>query len=770
MSQLPNATYTPTANPLQTGIVPFQASIPQQVEIGGGTAQLGAAFSQFSQTLAQFVGNQVSTNRVEAIAQGELKAQKSRKSFRQLVESGEIKPEENPWEALGAASADAVMHAERFKLETRTQYDQKVMTDPSFATNVGAVEDFLNQRIQNELTVGMDNPVWQRSFMKEAMPFMSSISAFHGANVAQNRRTRILEGVKVSVNASISDMLTEQKMYERLPTVVRPGDKADSEVIEANYTSRLQANLDEAFQTIGPDANKAFMESALGVLIQSGSDPRVERALKGVKSGTGSIVDSKAFKAIMFERRDDIERAKVGRDSALAVDAYVASLRNLEPMDFDQFSKAVKSFRPDASPEYISDIYAATQKVVGPVKDQMFNLNKNAMIQEAFADMSRAYSTDATGMLSSDAGSVLARDPAVIKTRLSSQLIALREKMGMPVDFKSVNSEVDVMYQIATQQAGMSLYQSSASDPPERQAQVLTAFADRTGASIPNIAMVTDAVSNMVTYKSDAAFRANQGALNLGLAMYREIRLRGGDYEKFGMTPATRKFFESMGSVSSLDPTGNAGTSALHAAQQAPLSALSDPDGTAKYNEALYTAAGQDDYSKLHSHFTVYQMGQSGGLDAPKDAIVANFAKWKAENVITVNNQPIVLPQGTPVELRNADAITTLETAMLKAMDPATTEIEAVTFRLAPGGQNFQVYVKDKGRDDYRIPTLEESEMLNKAKYSPNFGPKEATQYLSETAIKNKVNEVEYKRAVNAYIPAYRRFKSAVGGSQPGRM
>lgn len=733
MSQLPNASYNPTANPVSTSVVPFQASVPQQIEIGGGTQQLGAAFSQFSQTLASFVANQVSTNREQAIEEGRLKAEKSRKSFRKLVESGEIKPEENPWEALGAAAGDAAMHAEKFKADTRAEYERKIMTDPNFASSMGGVEDFMNQRLQNELSVGMDNPVWQRTFMKEATPFMSSLSSVHGANVARNRRERIVTGMRTSIKGAVQDRQDELKNV--------PIDSPDRSVVNGRMRDRLQATLDEAVQTVGPDALDQGVKELVDILVLSGNDPELAAQIESLKSGTGALTKTSTWKAQILERQEIIQQAQERRDTDMAVGIYMRSLEDLEPLEFSDFAKEVRArIRPDMDETELSELYASTRKATGPVRDAMMSGFERNLMTDVRDALLQAYTPDGSGVLPQNSDMIVLRDKEILKQGVRRRLLDAQNRIGVPMDSDKLDKKVEGMIDTVLYETGQNLFSQTMNLPPDIRSQALVTFSDTTNIPVPGIGMVNEAAAAVTSLRSPEALATYSNTLLTGLTTYREAKNRGMKADDAGFNEGSWAFFGAMDNA--VNRGMDAQTAANTAVNSVAVVGLRVPQET---NNALFTAISRYDSAnankileKAGPFYITYLMAAPGGLGAAPKQVELAWADWWSKNGTMVNGEPIVYSPSLPDEMRSPAAWEDFEGGvMLQLKKLEDSEVDRVAFQLAMDGHNYQVLVRDKGRETLRIPTLEEMEKMNEAGLPNYFGAKEAA-IISRTFRVNK--------------------------------
>jgi hypothetical protein len=744
MSQLPFPSYNPTANPVSTAVVPFQPSVPQQVEIGGGTAELGAAFSQFSQTLASFAANQISTNRAKAMAEGQLKAEKSRKTFRQLVESGEIKPEENPWEALGAASADGVMSAEKFRNDLRVKYDAKVANDPNFRLSVSSVEDFVNNEVQNAMTTGMQNPVWQRSFMKEVTPYLSSLSENHASGVATFRRQRMTEAMSVGVMSDIDLFNTDSKGMTpddpKLPALTKRTQDA------------IQTRLDEAYQTFGKDAVSKIADTLVDLEIASGSDPKVMAILSKIKGGTGFVADTEQARAARLAKSDDIEKARLSRDLGLGLDFVISEISTKgEAPDEDAFhafmKKNVRKDLPDAD---IYEMYGEVQKRSDSMKAQIVRSYRNQEVRRLIPQIAKAIAEPGSKNAS------LYKDPAYIKNAVKAQEMAMRSRLKMSMDPVDVDKSVDSVIEVLKFQAAQEVSASMAGQGPETRAQAEVSFASSLGITPSVSPSVRDATVNYLRNPSREGYIST---IDLGLNMYREARRQGVSMESIGLGDM-EQFYANM------DTQLMAGSSKEAAAYSASQSSGKPSQARKQFDDKKIREAA---INAANGWFTLESTARgqvdvllSKYLDAaaadPLTAALspeehgARFVQFAESRAVRSQSGWTVLPVTAPASLRGTEAINTIENHITKVFKSKNSEVTGVRLVLGRNDQ-FQVFALSKDFPGGQIPSTEMAEALKETwGIGDNFSAREVdevyrTKLLPENSrIKQEIERQEKTR------------------------
>jgi hypothetical protein len=312
MSSIPQPFYNPQIAPTSTFTQPFVAApTPVQVQLGQGLEDIGPAFMNFSTTLASFVGRQVSIQNEENVKQGQAKIMASRKTFKQLVDSGKIDPAANPWEAYGAAQADAIMAARDFSAKLRADYEAQAAKDPMFMDSVGSFDTFSNERIRQAASAGVQNPVWVNTFLEEIDPDVSSMAKSHVVEVGRLRRKKMTEGLAVGMAADVSQMMTE---VSALP-IGEVGDAAVADFKSSQSAKiaakELQARIDNVAQTIGGEsANEVAINAIMSLRVEYGDDPRISDVAGMIKTPGGRLVDTERYKASVATKQVELDQAR----------------------------------------------------------------------------------------------------------------------------------------------------------------------------------------------------------------------------------------------------------------------------------------------------------------------------------------------------------------------------------------------------------------------------------------------------------------------------
>ena len=734
MTQIPYATYNPTAAPVQSAVVPFaQPPIPQEIQVGSGIENLGPAFAAFSQTLASFVANRVSADREKAMMEGEAKVMKSRKTFRQLVSSGEITPQENPWEAVGAAAADGVLAAASFRAKAKAEYDDKLMKDPNFATSVTAGEDFINSKLADEIAAGLQNPVWQRSFLKEASPFASHLGAVHGDNVAKARRDRMDKALSVGVSSDVELMQSELKNLS-------PSDPAYNNRVKST-TQAIQARIDEAYQTVGPHAMDRFYDTLVSLEETYGSDPAVMAVIRSVKSGTGPAVKTEEYRAARAEKSDRIEAARLSRDVGLGVDFVVDRLQetgpNGEPAEFPSFEEFkdhyLERVRPDASTPEVVKIYSAVSSKSQEFRNQLFDTFRNNLAENVTTLVESAYLTDT-------AESIRLRDPEALKSLVRDRLLPAMQSLNIQKDPQSMDSMVELIAKQAAYSAQSRILNSDVvrSMPPTQKAGTIVDFAINTGSSIQVMPNIEQDIVRFQRNPGSDTFTQN---IALGLYMYQNAKRQGADLAKLGFRKTTSEFFSFM------DSEARKGNSIETAATNASFGVIWAPDlpatrvqkiseSVANSLDGLFTWESTATQQRDDLFYQALARVNGPEMDMLTDDEVATRVVTEIQNnSVRTSSGHILLNPTDPLVLRDSDSWDYLITKAKEA-----TGAQGVKFVRTPSG-TYQMFMTTPENPYGRLPDIEELEALESIGVGGNLNSVEVEQWMLKSGIQRAVEE-----------------------------
>lgn len=283
------------AQPLSTFVAPAEAGAAavelfdqQSVNLA---LQFADAFKDFSLTAARLAGTLKQESNEEEVLKGMDMVNKSQKSYKQLVDAGEIKPLENPWMAIGAQKASGTVEGLRARTHFMSLYNRRAEEDPSFLESPDGFNALAAQYTNNVNSVMGNAPYMSRAFYESFNPFIASMGMTHEENIQKTREQKVGQGVTAAVAQAIQD------------------SRSTDPVIRDNSLNSLQEYIDGLGQSgysqrqINQFATKALVEAMADM-----DDPEnAERLLNGLRSGTGLLKDTPFAKATLMAKMPEIE-------------------------------------------------------------------------------------------------------------------------------------------------------------------------------------------------------------------------------------------------------------------------------------------------------------------------------------------------------------------------------------------------------------------------------------------------------------------------------
>lgn len=280
--------------------------------------QLVSAFSDLSVTAARFAGSMKAEQNEEEIKAGMDLVNKSRKSYQKLVESGEIKPTENPWMAVGAQQASGTLEGMRARADFERIYALKASEDPKFFDNPEAFDSLAAQYVQNA-NVNLGDASYQtRSFYEAFNPYIASKAMQHEEAIAKHREERILIGVQAGVSKALQDSLSP------------------SQAVRDDAMTGLKDLLSTPQGVSLQRVNQAVIATFVDALEESDNPDHVMAVFSEVSAGTGKLIDTQDAKAALGKAKAAIERNRdrLTREESVQFDNWLNN--ELIPTAFDE--------------------------------------------------------------------------------------------------------------------------------------------------------------------------------------------------------------------------------------------------------------------------------------------------------------------------------------------------------------------------------------------------------------------------------------------------
>jgi hypothetical protein len=275
-----------TAQPVSTFIQPNQNAVAAELydqQTVQNALQFAEAFSNLSVSAARLAGGLKQEWNEEQVQQGMDLVNKSRKSYQQLVQSGEIKPTENPWFAIGAQKASGSIEAMKARVNFESLLEKKIAEDPTFLDDPRGFDAFAYQYTQNVNQFMGDASYMSRAFYESFNPFMGTMQAKHEGRVIEHNTQKILTGVASEIQRAAQDWTSPNP------------------VVSQQALGTLQSSLDEMVNqgVASSRVNNAAVD-ALVELMATSDNPRAAREMfDALVSGTGYLSNTQYAKTQM---------------------------------------------------------------------------------------------------------------------------------------------------------------------------------------------------------------------------------------------------------------------------------------------------------------------------------------------------------------------------------------------------------------------------------------------------------------------------------------
>lgn len=283
-----------TAQPVSTFIQPNQNAVAAELydqQTVQNALQFAEAFSNLSVSAARLAGGLKQEWNEEQVQQGMDLVNKSRKSYQQLVQSGEIKPTENPWFAIGAQKASGSIEAMKARVNFESLLEKKIAEDPTFLDDPRGFDAFAYQYTQNVNQFMGDASYMSRSFYESFNPFMGTMQAKHEGRVIEHNTQKILTGVASEIQRAAQDWTSPNP------------------VVSQQALGTLQSSLDEMVNqgVASSRVNNAAVD-ALVELMATSDNPRAAREMfDALVSGTGYLSNTQYAKTQMAMNASKIQ-------------------------------------------------------------------------------------------------------------------------------------------------------------------------------------------------------------------------------------------------------------------------------------------------------------------------------------------------------------------------------------------------------------------------------------------------------------------------------
>lgn len=255
------------------------------------------AFADLSESMVKVASTIKTEQNQEEFNAGQDMINSSRKTYADLVRSGQIKPSENPWLAVGAQEASGVIEASKARAEFERKYQQDVTNNPELLKDHEYFDALAASFAQQKSSEFGTAQYLSRSFYKEFNPFLLSASAKHSEAVGKYRQSKIIDALRIKVDESIQSVNS-----------VDPEDR--EAVVLGKSIPELQRFVDEMGKNMGLPrvANIAVASHLIELMKGSGMTYEAEEILNGLQAGTGPLADTEDVRSMLADARADISK------------------------------------------------------------------------------------------------------------------------------------------------------------------------------------------------------------------------------------------------------------------------------------------------------------------------------------------------------------------------------------------------------------------------------------------------------------------------------
>jgi len=253
--------------------------------------QFADAFKDLSVSAAQIAGSMKKQMNEEDVQKGIDLVNQSRKSYKTLVDSGEIKPTENPWMAIGAQQASGTMEGMKARAHFSQVYERRSQEDPAFFDGSSGFDALATQYTQNVNSVIGNAPYMSRSFYEAFNPYIASMGMKHEEKVTEVRNQRVLVGVGAEVAKAVADFRSPDKIISQNASLAL--QEAADDFIRSGYSAK--------------QINEAIVDNLINQMATAEDVEGAEQIFNSLKSGTALLKDTEYAKAALLANRAKIE-------------------------------------------------------------------------------------------------------------------------------------------------------------------------------------------------------------------------------------------------------------------------------------------------------------------------------------------------------------------------------------------------------------------------------------------------------------------------------
>jgi hypothetical protein len=188
------------------------------------------SFSNLSVSAARFAGSLKQDQNQADVQQGQFLVNSNRKSYKDLVSSGQINPAENPWLAIGAQQASGAIEGLNARADFQQRYNDQAAQNPDFfkdSSHFNALASTFSKEANSRMG---DSAYLSSAFYESFNPFVASMGMRHLENVTNEQHRVIANSIDARVYQGLTDMQDPQRELEAKQSLIKGIDDAGAVV------------------------------------------------------------------------------------------------------------------------------------------------------------------------------------------------------------------------------------------------------------------------------------------------------------------------------------------------------------------------------------------------------------------------------------------------------------------------------------------------------------------------------------------------------------
>ena len=173
------------------------------------------SFSELSQTVGQLATVLTKEYNDEQVRLGQQIVNSNRKTYGDLVKTGQINPSENPWMAVGAQVASGVLEGAKSRAEFQKEYDRRIAENPELLKDNQFFDVLAANFAQNKQAEFGTAKYLSDSFFDTFNPYLTAMGMKHAENIVKYRQGKIVQSLRVKVDEVLQDLTTDRGFGRR---------------------------------------------------------------------------------------------------------------------------------------------------------------------------------------------------------------------------------------------------------------------------------------------------------------------------------------------------------------------------------------------------------------------------------------------------------------------------------------------------------------------------------------------------------------------------